>query len=287
MLHREIRRIVTGRKYYVAIDITDKCNLQCEHCYAKYSYIGKEDAQWEPLSIWEERFQQFKQDGVIGVGLVGGEPTLRLDVVMLAQRYFPNIGIITNGVIRIPPEFNHYIFLSVDGLEATNDRLRGQGTFRLAMENYRGDKRVIINITIMKENYLELEELIKTAQGYGFHGLVCNIYIPAEGSDASKIISPEDRKIILVELRRVKRLYPRFFLMNDQMLDWYEKADHSDYCRWGSQAEHYDAYMNRRRCFAKLDCHNCGCFAGAFLSILNLKNLLFHPSETLRILRLL
>jgi len=287
MMHRELRRLLKGKLYFVAMDITDKCNLQCVHCYAKYSYIGITDPQWEPLAVWEERFKQFVQEGIIGVGLVGGEPTLRLDVLMLANEMFPVIGVITNGTIRIPPEFNHYIFLSVDGLEETNDRIRGKGTFRQAMDNYRGDKRVIINITTMKENYLEVESLIRAARENGFHGLVCNVYTPVPGSDPEKTLAREDRHTILRELRRVKKLYPKFFLMNDQMLDWYEEPDHSDYCRWGSQAYHYDAYMKPRRCFANLDCRNCGCFAGATLSILNFRNLLLHPVETVRILKLL
>ncbi len=285
IIQREVRRILTGKKYFVALDITDKCNLRCEHCYAQYSYIDKNNPQWEPISTWKNRFQRFKREGVIGLLIVGGEPALRLDIIELADKFFPIVGIITNGTIKIPESFRHYIYLSLDGLRQTNDRIRGDGVFDRVLDNYRGDNRVIVNITIMKQNYLELEDLIKVAKDAGFHGVVCNIYTPVEGSDPGKNIDSQERKMILNELRRIKRLYPDYFLLNNQMLEWYEHPDHSDFCKWGDHIMHYDAYMNERRCFAASDCKNCGCYAGAVSSILNLKNLLLHPRETFRIVR--
>ena len=43
------------------------------------------------------------------------------------------------------------------------------------MKNYSGDKRVVINMTLTKDNYKELDDVIKIAQENSFNGVVCNI----------------------------------------------------------------------------------------------------------------
>ncbi len=90
------------------------------------------------------------------------------------DRTFPFIHVITNGTIRIPEEFNHKLFVSIDGPHKTNDAIK---------ENYSGEKRVIINMRITKDNYKEIEHAIKIVKENGFSGVVCNIC--ASGTDVS------------------------------------------------------------------------------------------------------
>ena len=277
----ELRKAFLGVKYSAEVDVTDNCNLRCKHCY---HFHGKDDFNTKELSIqvWEKRFDELHESGIRHILLVGGEPALRIDVLMLADKVFPFVYVITNGTIKIPEEFNHRLYVSIDGSPITNDALRGKGVFSSVMMNYSGDKRVVINMTITRDNYTELEAVVKHAIENGFTGVVCNIC--AGGTDVSvpMVVNRKEREIIIQELKRVKSLYPTAFLLSKAMIKWFEYPDHRDSCYWGDEVLHYDVSWNRRRCFGNnADCSNCGCGAGSFQSPLSM---LRYPREMMKIL---
>lgn len=276
----ELRRIISGKIFGAEIDVTDNCNLRCKHCY---HFHGKKDFKVKEISTeeWEARFNELYESGIRSVLLVGGEPALRIDVLMLADKTFPFVYVITNGTLNIPREFDNRLFVSIDGLEKTNDSIRGQGTFFKVLKNYRGDNRVIINMTITMGNYKELEKIVQLAKNNGFTGVVCNIFTPTIGENSSLFISRQDRKAVISELRRVKSLYPEHFLLNEKMIKWYENPDHRDSCYWGDDVLHFDVSWNKRRCFTKADCSNCGCLAG---SLQNPLKMLRYPKEMSKII---
>ena len=175
------------------------------------------------------------------------------------------VYVITNGTIKIPEEFNHRLFVSIDGLPKTNDSIRGTGVFSKVIKNYSGDKRVIINMTLTTDNYNELEDVTRIAEENGFDGVVCNICSGGTDGTSSMTVSKKERAALITEMKRVKALHPKCFLMTNAMIKWYEYPDHRDACAWGDEVLHFDALWNKRRCFANnADCSNCGCLAGAF-----------------------
>ena len=269
-----------GRKYIAEVDITDNCNLRCKHCY---HFHGKDDFKTNelPLRVWQKRFKELYKSGIRLVLLLGGEPALRNDILMLADRTFPFVYVITNGTIKIPQEFDHKLFVSIDGTRKTNDAIRGNGVFSRVIKNYSGDKRVIINMTITKDNYKELEDVIKIAEENGFKGVVCNIFASMINVSIPMFLRRKERKTIIEELKRVKSLYPNDFFLSKAMIKWYEYPDHKGSCHWGDEVLHFDVSWNRRRCFAdNADCSNCGCLAGSFQSPLRM---LLHPKEMIKI----
>ncbi len=274
----EFRRIVFGKKYIAEVDVTDNCNLRCKHCY---HFHGKDvfEKMEIPINVWDQRFRELYSSGIRLVLLVGGEPAIRNDVLMLADSIFPVVSVITNGTIKIPKEFNNRLFVSIDGSQKTNDSMRGEGVFSKIMRNYSGDRRVIINMTLMKDNYKELEYVIKIAKKHGFRGVVCNICASGVDVEVPMFIRNNERKMITDELKRMKSLYPKDFLLSKAMIKWYEYPDHRDSCYWGDEALHFDVSWNRRRCFGNnADCSNCGCLAG---SLQNPLKMLFHPREAI------
>jgi MoaA/NifB/PqqE/SkfB family radical SAM enzyme len=276
----ELKRIMFRVKYFAEVDVTDNCNLRCKHCY---HFHGKDDLETQELFIpvWEKRFNELYKSGIRSILLVGGEPALRIDILMLADRMFPFVYVITNGTIKIPEEFNHKLFVSVDGSRRTNDSIRGNGVFSRVMSNYSGDKRVVVNMTLTRDNYRELEDVIKIAKENGFMGVVCNICTAGTDVSFPMVVRREERKTIIKELKRVKKLYPKDFLLSKAMIGWYEHADHRGRCHWGDGALHFDVSWSRRRCFGNNpDCSNCGCLAGAFQSPLIM---LRHPREMMKI----
>ena len=232
------------------------------------------------MDVWTKRFDELYRMGIRNLLLVGGEPALRLDVLLAADKVFPYVSVITNGTIKIPPEFDHTLFVSVDGSEETNDAIRGDGVFQKVIDNYSGDKRVVINMTLMNSNYKELEDVVQLAREHGFQGVVCNICAGVTDGSVPMVVTREQRTPIIEEMKRVQKLYPHDFLMNKRMIRWFEQADHRGKCAWGDDVLHFDVSWNRRRCFApNSDCSNCGCNAGTFEGPLTL---LKHPVELLR-----
>jgi MoaA/NifB/PqqE/SkfB family radical SAM enzyme len=272
----ELRRLAFGTKHSAEVDVTDNCNLRCGHCY---HFHGKDelDRREQPLPVWEQRFADLHDKGVRLIMLVGGEPALRTDVLMLAHGIFPFIFVITNGTVFIPRAFAHRLFLSIDGSRPINDRIRGEGTYDRVLANYSGDDRVVINMVLAAENHTELEHVVRLSLEHGFHGVICNIYTPRNDGENPLELNHADRKKVIAELRRVKALYPHQLLVSRAMIDWYAQPDHRGHCYWGDEAYHFDVSWNRRRCFGlNADCANCGCLAGAAQSPIAM---LKHPAE--------
>jgi MoaA/NifB/PqqE/SkfB family radical SAM enzyme len=277
----ELKKVLLGVKYSAEVDVTDNCNLRCNHCY---HFHGKDDFNTRELSIqvWENRFDELHKSGIRHILLVGGEPALRIDVLMLADKVFPFVYVITNGTIKIPEEFNHRLYVSIDGSPTTNDALRGKGVFSSVLRNFSGDKRVVINMTITSNNFYELEAVVKHAIENGFTGVVCNICAGGTDVNVPLVVSREERVNIIRELKRVKSLYPEAFLLSKAMIRWFEYPDHRDSCYWRDEVLHYDVSWNRRMCFGNnADCSNCGCGAGSFQSPLSM---LRYPREMIKLL---
>lgn len=264
------RSLIIKKPFIVEIDITDNCNLRCSHCY---HFNGKEHFNFKEKNIseWEKIFLDFYNKGIRFIFIVGGEPTLRNDVLMLADSIFLFVDIITNGIKKVPNNFRRKIFVSIDGNRETNDKIRGKGSFDKIMLNYKDDKRVIINFTLQKNNYPELEDIVKISINSGFSGIVCNIYTETDMQKKSGNplrINANTRKSIINELYRIEKEYPKHLLMSKNMIKWYQTADHNKYCYWRQLVLHYDTDMNKRKCFANADCSKCGCFAGTFDNII-------------------
>jgi radical SAM protein with 4Fe4S-binding SPASM domain len=130
----------------VVWNVTGRCNLHCVHCYASATdrpFTG-ELTTTEGLQLLE----QLAAFGVPSVLFSGGEPLLRPDLFDLAARArFLGLRTVlsTNGT-RIDAETARriaetgfaYAGISLDGLEGTHDRMRGQpGAFAASVQAFR------------------------------------------------------------------------------------------------------------------------------------------------------
>lgn len=280
ILWLDTKRRLFGKVFMAEADITDNCNLRCKHCY---HFHGKQNFEKKELSIevWEKRFNLLYKKGIRFILLVGGEPALRKDILMLADGIFPFVYVITNGTMKIPNEFKHRLYVSMDGSRDTNDSIRGKGVFSRIIKNYSGDSRVIINMTVTKDNYKDLEDVVKISMENGFGGVVCNICASGTVVKITMRIKRSERTVLIEELKRVKSKYSHHFLLSDAMIKWYEFPDHTDSCFWGDKVLHFDVSWNQRRCFgSNTDCSNCGCLAGSFQSPFRMFR---HPKEMIKI----
>jgi len=159
----------SDKRPVVVWNITRQCNLKCVHCYAHAK---------DQLFENELTFEQGKTliDDLAGFGVPvllfsGGEPLVRKDLPDLAA-YAVEKGmravISTNGTLisknmaRTLKEIGlSYVGISLDGMEAINDRFRGvPGSFKKAMQGIRNCQeagiKVGLRFTINKANVQEI-----------------------------------------------------------------------------------------------------------------------------------
>jgi len=127
----------------VVWNITRRCNLKCVHCYAHAKNIPFENELTTPEG--KDLLDDLADFGVPVILFSGGEPLMREDLPELAAYAVEKkmrAVISTNGTL-IPPNTAKtlksiglsYVGISLDGLEAVNDRFRAvKGAFRMAME---------------------------------------------------------------------------------------------------------------------------------------------------------
>jgi MoaA/NifB/PqqE/SkfB family radical SAM enzyme len=146
--------------------VTHRCNCRCVGCP-----FWKMEEGDIPFSLAVQALDQLHELGVKIVILEGGEPFIwrdgerKLDaLVEEARRRFIRVGITTNG--QRPLEMGSradIVWVSIDGLEATHDRLRGEGTFQRAMDHiaFSSHPSLFANVTINRANVDELPALVR------------------------------------------------------------------------------------------------------------------------------
>lgn len=167
----------------VHLEISDSCNLRCHHCFA-----GELERQEGPLGFAElERlFAQMSEMGSYRLGLTGGEPLLRKDlfeVIDLALEHGLSPCVTTNGILideATAREFGRrdllWLNVSLEGASpATNDLVRGQGSFERVIENLKilsQYSKFSLAFTIMRTNLHEIGRCVELAISLGAESVV-------------------------------------------------------------------------------------------------------------------
>ena len=158
------------RPIYAVWEITLRCDLACNHCGSRAGRARPDELTTdEALDL----VRQMKELDVKEVTLIGGEAYLRDDWTLIARaaRDAGMLVSITTGGRGLTRERAQEakdagvqaVSVSVDGLEATHDRLRGvKGSFRAALEAIENLKsvglRVTANTQIGRASLGEIEE---------------------------------------------------------------------------------------------------------------------------------
>ncbi|MBN1932178.1 MAG: 12,18-didecarboxysiroheme deacetylase [Desulfobacterales bacterium] len=156
----------------VVWNITRRCNLKCVHCYAHAKDIPFDnELSYEEGKILIDDLARF---GVPVLLFSGGEPLMRKDLPELAA-YAVEKGmravISTNGTLiteemarKLKEIGLSYVGISIDGMEAINDRFRGiKGAFNAAIEGIKNCQtagiKVGLRFTINKFNQGEIANI--------------------------------------------------------------------------------------------------------------------------------
>ena len=159
-------------KPVVVWNMTRSCNLRCIHCYAE---ARQQACEGELTTQEAEAFiDDLAEMGAPVLLFSGGEPFMREDLFELGA-YAVSKGIraviSTNGTLitdemarKVKEAGFQYVGISVDGMQETNDRFRGQkGAFEASLHGIRNCRaagvRVGLRFTISQYNYEELGDI--------------------------------------------------------------------------------------------------------------------------------
>jgi len=204
-----LRYSETGHRRPVVVwNITGRCNLRCVHCYA-----GAGERASEELATAEARkvIADLAEYGVPVVLFSGGEPLMREDILELV-RYAASLGIrpvlSTNGTLisketarRLKEAGVAYVGVSLDGVEAVNDRFRGKpGAFREALAGLRHCReaglRTGVRFTLTRFNAGELPALFRLIEEENIER-ICFYHLVYAGRGSrlvSQDLSPEETR---------------------------------------------------------------------------------------------
>lgn len=130
---------------YLELQITDRCNLRCRHCYIGDTNVsvGRGKHRKKELTVTQIKkiLKEFEEMQGLRVLVSGGEPLIHSRFGMINDM-LPGFSVrkvlFTNGLLltRATLKTLHVdeIQVSIDGLQNAHDSLRGQGSYEAALK---------------------------------------------------------------------------------------------------------------------------------------------------------
>lgn len=177
----------------VSIALTDRCDLQCQHCYApktRNRLLAQDVKRW---------MREFDDAGALGIGFGGGEPTLHPDFADLcdfaAKQTRLAVTFTTHGLLlddsymaRLHGHV-HFYRISVDGIGPVYEQMRGR-PFHRVQEVLSRARRLApfgVNTVVNERNIHQLEEIARLAESSG----ACELLLLPQQSTAAVVATSD------------------------------------------------------------------------------------------------
>jgi radical SAM family uncharacterized protein len=210
-LNRAIRNLAGEKSPVIAgHKLLYRCNLECKMC----PFWRREDEELLRLPDEIRMMESLARAGVSFLGFEGGEPLLRRDVGAILQEAHARFhtSLVTNGWLleqrlnELAPHLD-LLFVSLDGIGATHDRLRGiprsYERAVLGMKASRAEVPTIISHTVTRDNLDQAERVVELAEHLEV-GLTVQIAYDYRTADA---MSPERDQLrpVIERLRDLRK----------------------------------------------------------------------------------
>ena len=276
--------ILAGRTPNLSIEITRECPLTCPGCYAYgTAHLGgdillREVSDYTGDALVEGILALVRKRKPIHVSLVGGEPLVRYRELNVLLPRLAAMGIhtqlVTSAVRQIPLEWDAIprlqIVVSVDGLQPEHDERRKPATYDRILKHMAGHE-ITIHCTITRQQTRRpgyLEEFLRFWSDVPSTRRVwISLYTPQIGEISEERLTAEDRKAVVAELSRLRRIFPKFDSPQG-LIDVYSDPPASpDECAFARLTDCFSADLQKRitpcQFGGKPDCSSCGCIASA------------------------
>ncbi len=262
-------------KAVVSIDVTNKCNIRCKHCYF---FAYDQDKELKPEQ-WLDKLQELKAQGFPfwSATWVGGEPLLRKDLIEIARKYFMFNLIVSNGTFPLPHWPDVQFHISVDGTETYHDDIRGKGVYqkiKKTLEDAPEGLNIALACCLNKRNLACMEDLLEEWHDHPkVRHMLFDFFTPVKGVKHDLFISFEEQdKIIdrIIELKRGR--YGDFIGVHERVFDLMRKRERhkaiGNNCLFLQKGHAFDPLGNKKKlCMmgADADCDRCGCIVPFYL----------------------
>ena len=206
--------------------ITERCNLRCAHCYQE-GPVGPELRLPDLIGIlgqYKALLDQIEARWGVPtrghINVTGGEPFVRPDFYELlkaiaAEKPRITFGILTNGTFidgkmakalsKLGPTA---VQVSVEGTEATHDRIRGSGNLRRTTAAVRSLVRyevpASISFTAHRLNYREFPEVARLGRRLHALRVWSDRHIPMGSGCGIETLTPDETREFLGLLRTAR-----------------------------------------------------------------------------------
>lgn len=195
----------------ISVDLTNRCNLRCKHCYFLKQNQSTELGDEESLL----RIQELKKNypSVIHAAWLGGEPLLRKELLVQCVRLFPINMIVTNGTIELPVIKNGVFNVSVDGTRRYYESVRGTGVYDKVKDNAnRNDIRINVTCVLNRLNSDCIEAFLDEWKNTHIQGISFSFYTPQRGIDDSLYLDGAQKDRIIDRILNLKKEYGNFII---------------------------------------------------------------------------
>ncbi|MFC1617706.1 radical SAM protein [Patescibacteria group bacterium] len=253
----------------VNYDITSKCNLNCEHCYWRKTYDSRQELSEE---VWTKTFQEHRRRGATTAYITGGEPMLRPRLVAAADKIFPEVVMVSNGIIKIPKNFERRVMISIDGPEEIHNKIRGQEVFAKIIGNIKNDQRVILTPTLSTTNYQYIEDLVDITREANVDGIAFSTYTSHQGSEDPYYLKGNKLDWTVNKMLEIWRDNKDIVFLTPSVINSWRQKNYSDTCYFkGDDFVAFDANLNiKKPCTlgAGVKCETCGCIVPVYSAAL-------------------
>jgi len=150
---------------YLELQITDRCNLRCRHCY-----VGVSQNQDLPFEKIKKVLKEFEEIQGLRLLISGGEPLLHphfWELNRILRDYEFRSILLSNGTLitkEVAKRLRvHEVQLSLDGMKKGHETLRGEGTFEKVIQaiDFLKSENIMVSIATMihRGNLKEFDEL--------------------------------------------------------------------------------------------------------------------------------
>ena len=280
------KRILSGRRPSLAIEITRECPLRCPGCYAyEEGHVGGLNLR----QLQDKRGDDLVQ-GVLALvdehrplhlSIVGGDPLVRYrEVTSLLPQLDArgiHVQIVTSAFRQIPAEWAQMerlnIVVSIDGLQPEHDARRKPATYARILESIRGH-HVTVHCTITAQMMKKpgyLGEFIKFWSAKPeIKKIWMSMFTPQIGASDPEILTLEERRRASAELLVLRRWFPKLEMPEGLIHEFLHPPASPEECIFAQTTHTISADLKSRITPCQFggnpDCSQCGCIASMALA---------------------